>query len=264
MMTMVSAAPVRPSPTHVVEGVVLGCGLPQVMREDDTDLILTGNSLQTLDGAIVGGVGLLVPACRRPYLGERIDANQPPFRVCPAPLLDVPETALIEALPLGMQLQALRPRIVAHQFVHAPLQAALVILKREVEIIALHRLLVAKYKAVARSGYANIEHKPRFPDLGLAREDRNTLGDKIGEDDPHRLELLRLKFARGYEPIAPRLLGMLHAKVVAIVFVVTRFHQNPRYCVVLLPSIRRLGRCRCRAWRCEQGGRLCAIAERRT
>jgi hypothetical protein len=46
----------------------------------------------------------------------------------------------------------------------------LVILKREVENVAVRRLLVAKYEAVARYGYANIEHEPRFPDLGFARE----------------------------------------------------------------------------------------------
>src|SRR5262249_55761075 len=73
------------------------------MREDDADLILAGNSLQALDGAIVGGVGLLVPAYHRPHLGERIDANQPPSWLRLAPFLDVLETALIEALPFGMQ-----------------------------------------------------------------------------------------------------------------------------------------------------------------
>src|SRR5262249_22602519 len=81
--------------------------------------------------------------------------------------------------------------------------------KREVENVARHGLLVAKYEAVARHGYANIEHEPRFPDLGLAREDGDSLRDEGGEDHPHRLELLRLKFARGNESIAPRLPGKL-------------------------------------------------------
>src|SRR5262245_22925702 len=127
-----------------------------MMTKNDTDLILAGEPLQPLNSAVIGGIGLFVSASGRPDLGESINPNQPRLGVCLDPFLKIIESALVDALPFGMQFQALGPSLHLHKPVHALLESALTVFERKVKCIAHNWLGFAEHEAPRRYGNANI------------------------------------------------------------------------------------------------------------
>jgi hypothetical protein len=77
-----------------------------------------------------------------------------------APFLDVIEAALVEAPPFRVQFQALRPIGPLHNLIGALFQSPLIVLKREIESVALDRLCLAKDKAISGDGRTYIEREP--------------------------------------------------------------------------------------------------------
>src|SRR5262249_54068348 len=98
--------------------------------------------------------------------------------------------------------QALGPRTLAEDFFHPFFSRRWLC---EIEDVALHRLHLAQHEAGTGNRHTNVEREPRLADLRLAGEDGDALWAQLGQDDAHRLELLRLQLARGDDAIFPRL-----------------------------------------------------------
>src|SRR5262245_5737344 len=82
--------------------------------------------------------------------------------------------------------------------INSLLKPPFVIFEREVERITMNWLHIAEYEAgFVRYSQAHIERQPRFANLRLASNKGDTLGNKLGQNNAYRLELLRLKFVGG-------------------------------------------------------------------
>src|SRR5262249_41669497 len=161
------------------------------------ELVLSGELLQPLDGLIVGDISLIVSARLWPDLDERVDPDQPPVGVQLAPCFDVLEPTLVELPPFGVHFQALGPRTLAEDFFHPFSHPPLPISRGEREAAPSPGLPPPKHEAAPANRHTNVEREPRLADLRLAGEDGDALWDQLGQDDAHRLELLRLQLARG-------------------------------------------------------------------
>src|SRR5262249_13653881 len=96
-----------------------------------------------------------------------------------------------------------------HKPVHALLESALTVFERKVKCIAHNWLGFAEHEAPRRYGNANIKGEEGFPNLRLAREHCYALGNEVGQDDAHWLELFRMQGLCCDPPVPPCLAVLL-------------------------------------------------------
>ena len=103
----------------VIEGVIVRRHLPQVMIENNSNLEFAGELLQSFNGAIVGSIGLVRTADDWSDFGQRVDCNKSPLRVCFTPFPDVIKPSLVNALPLGADVERFGGGYVLHDLIDA-------------------------------------------------------------------------------------------------------------------------------------------------
>src|SRR5262249_23699457 len=120
-----------------------------------------------------------------------------------APFLKIFQAALIEPFPFCMKLQRLGPCLLLHYLMHAFVESSLVVLERQIKCIALYWLLITENETVGCDRYTDVQCKPRFADLRLARKQRDAFGNDFRQNDTHGLELFCLQLLCRNQPVPP-------------------------------------------------------------